>query len=85
METEDIRLTFAPDGVDAIAGYAQKVNDETDNIGARRLHTLMEHLLEQILFDGVEAEDRSPVVNRAYVDERLRDIVEDHDLSRSVL
>jgi ATP-dependent HslUV protease ATP-binding subunit HslU len=85
METEGIRLTFAPDGVDAIAGYAQKVNDETDNIGARRLHTLMEHLLEQILFDGVEAEDRSPVVNRAYVDERLRDIVEDHDLSRSVL
>ena len=49
------------------------------------MHTIMERLLEEILFEGAETEDRSPTIDRAYVEEKLKDVVEDHDLSRSIL
>jgi ATP-dependent HslUV protease ATP-binding subunit HslU len=85
METEGVHLTFTADGIDAIAGYAASVNESSENIGARRLHTIMEHLLDEVLFEGAEAADRRPVIDRAYVDARLKDVVRDHDLSRSIL
>ena len=85
METEDVHLSFTDDGIEAIAGYAAAVNQSSENIGARRLHTIMELLLEEILFEGAEMADRNQVIDRAYVEEKLKDVVEDHDLSRSIL
>jgi len=85
METEEVRLQFTGDGLDAIADCAVTVNEATENIGARRLQTIMERLLEDILFEGSELEDRNPVIDREFVNRMLTDIVEDRDLSRYIL
>jgi ATP-dependent HslUV protease ATP-binding subunit HslU len=85
METEGVGLSFTPDGLDAIADCAVMVNDATENIGARRLQTIMERLLEEILFEGPDLEDRNPVIDRDYVHRMLSDVVEDRDLSRYIL
>jgi ATP-dependent HslUV protease ATP-binding subunit HslU len=85
MDTEGVHLQFTGDGLDAIADCAVMVNDATENIGARRLQTIMERLLEEILFQGPDLEDRNPVIDRAYVDRMLADVVEDRDLSRYIL
>ncbi len=85
METEGVGLQFTADGLDAIADCAVTVNETTENIGARRLQTIMERLLEEILFQGSELEDRNPVIDRDFVNRMLADVVEDRDLSRYIL
>jgi ATP-dependent HslUV protease ATP-binding subunit HslU len=85
LATEGVRLTFTDDAVQAIADLAIRVNDGTENIGARRLYTIMEKLLEQISFDAPGLPGKDITVDAAYVDERLRDIVRDQDVSRYIL
>jgi ATP-dependent HslUV protease ATP-binding subunit HslU len=85
LATEGVRLTFTDDAVQAIADLAIRVNDGTENIGARRLYTIMEKLLEQISFDAPGLPGKDITIDAAYVDERLRDIVRDQDVSRYIL
>ena len=85
MATEQITLEFTEDGVREIARIAAEANETMENIGARRLHTIMERLLDELLFEGAEAPDRNPVIDRAYVERMLSDVVENRDLSRYIL
>ncbi len=85
LETEGVHLTFAPEAVREIAALATKVNERTENIGARRLHTIMEKLLEEISFTAPDLGDRSLTITADYVRERLADLIEDEDLSRYIL
>jgi len=85
LATEGVRLSFEPDAVDRIAEMGCEVNDRTENIGARRLHTMMERLLDELLFSAPEAAGSEVVVTRRYVDDRLAGIVKDADLSRYIL
>ncbi len=85
LETEGISLTFTKDGLDAIAATAVQVNERTENIGARRLFTIMERLLEQISYEGSELAEKKVTIDAGYVNERLREIVKDQDLSRYIL
>ncbi len=85
LETEGISLEFTQDGLYEIAATAAQVNDRTENIGARRLFTIMERLLEQVLFDAPQVPDPRLRVDAHYVKERLREIVKDEDLSRFIL
>jgi ATP-dependent HslUV protease ATP-binding subunit HslU len=83
--TEDVTLTFTPRAVEKIADFAARVNDITENIGARRLHTVMERLLDEISFDAPELGARALTVDEDYVDRMLADIVKNEDLSRYIL
>lgn len=85
MATEDIQLSFTDDAVEQIAEVATVVNERTENIGARRLYTIMETLLEDISFDAPDLEEKKIVIDAKYVEEKLDDIVEDEDLSRYIL
>ena len=85
LSTEGVTLEFREDGVDAIAEIAEQVNESTENIGARRLHTMMEQLLEQVSFEGADLEPKRVVIDAAYVRERLTDVAGDADLSRYIL
>ena len=85
MAAEGVRLRFSDDAVREIARLACVVNDNTENIGARRLHTIMEALLEEISFKGLELRNRSVKVNSAYVRKKLGDIAGDKDVSRYIL
>jgi ATP-dependent HslUV protease ATP-binding subunit HslU len=85
LKTEGVALEFTADAIDRIAAIAEEVNEKTENIGARRLHTIMECLLEDVLFDAPRADLTEMVVDAAYVDEKLADIKEDEDLSRYIL
>jgi ATP-dependent HslUV protease ATP-binding subunit HslU len=85
METEDIKLTFHDDAVQEIAKFAALVNDRTENIGARRLHTIMERLLDEISFEGPDLKEKTVAVDAAYVQKMLASIVQDQDLSRYIL
>jgi ATP-dependent HslUV protease ATP-binding subunit HslU len=85
METEGITLEFTPEAVKELAALATRVNERTENIGARRLHTVMEKLLEDISFHAPELEKQKITVTDAYVRERLADLIEDEDLSRYIL
>ena len=85
LATEKITIEFTPDAVKEIARSAQMVNDSTENIGARRLHTIMEHVLEDVSFDAPEISPARIVVDEKYVRERLEDIIEDRDVSRYIL
>ena len=82
---EDVTLTFTPDAVARIADYAARVNDHAENIGARRLHTVMERLLDELSFDAPEHRDSSVVIDEGYVERMLADIVTNEDLSRYIL
>jgi ATP-dependent HslUV protease ATP-binding subunit HslU len=85
LRTEAVELKFTPDGLKEIAEFAALVNERTENIGARRLHTIMERVLDEISF---EAPDRSGMklgIDSTYVRERLVDVVKDQDLSRYIL
>ena len=84
LETEGVTLEFTKEGVQRIAEIAFKVNESTENIGARRLHTVMEHLLEIPLFDSPNG-PTSVVIDPEYVDEKMGELVEDEDLSRYIL
>jgi ATP-dependent HslUV protease ATP-binding subunit HslU len=85
LATDNIELTITNDAVDAIASFAFQVNQSTQNIGARRLYTIMERLLEDLSFDAPDRSDRKVTVNAAYVNERLRQVAEDEDLSKFIL
>ncbi len=85
MGTERIELSFAPDGIQRIAEVAFHVNERTENIGARRLHTVMERLLEVVSFEAADKGGESVVVDAAYVDEHLGKLVQNEDLTRYIL
>jgi ATP-dependent HslUV protease ATP-binding subunit HslU len=85
LETEGIRLEFKDDGVSAIADVAAAVNQRSADIGARRLHTVMERLLDELSFEAPDLSARSVVVDAAMVSEKLGDLVEDQDLSQYIL
>jgi ATP-dependent HslUV protease ATP-binding subunit HslU len=85
MATEGVTLEFARDGIEALADVAFNVNRTTQNIGARRLHTILERVLEQISFDGPDLGDKRVRINSAYVRERLADVLEKEDLSKFIL
>jgi ATP-dependent HslUV protease ATP-binding subunit HslU len=85
MQTENITLVFAPEGIRRIAEIAWHVNESTENIGARRLYTVMEKLLEDLSFDASQNHGQSISIDVAYVDERLKDLSESEDLARYVL
>ncbi len=85
MATEGLTVEFTDDGLAEIAATAVQVNERTENIGARRLFTIMERLLEQVSFEGSEMNEKTIVVDAGYVRERLQNIVKDQDLSRYIL
>ncbi|MBI4702391.1 MAG: ATP-dependent protease ATPase subunit HslU [Deltaproteobacteria bacterium] len=85
LETEGVAVDFDAEAIAEIAGMAEKVNAEAENIGARRLHTVMEKLLEELSFSAPEIADQSVRITRAYVRERLADLVASEDLSRFIL
>ncbi|HWF86421.1 MAG TPA: ATP-dependent protease ATPase subunit HslU [Vicinamibacterales bacterium] len=85
MDTEGIDLTFTEDAVHRIADFATIVNERTENIGARRLHTVMEKLLDEISFEGPDLLEKTVVIDDAYVTKMLAEIVKDEDLSRYIL
>jgi len=83
--TEEVSLNFTKDAIDEIAGIAAHVNEKTENIGARRLHTVLEKLLEDISFEAPEKKNGKLLVDKKYVNEKLNEIVKDEDLSRYIL
>ena len=85
LETEAVKLTFLDDAVQEIARFAATVNENTENIGARRLHTIMEKLLDEISFEGPDLKKKSIRIDAAYVQKMLAEIVKDQDLSRYIL
>jgi len=85
METEGIKLSFTDDAVLEIAKFAALVNERTENIGARRLHTIMERLLDEISFEGPDLKEKTQSIDAAYVKQMLEAIVKDQDLSRYIL
>jgi ATP-dependent HslUV protease ATP-binding subunit HslU len=85
LGTEEIELVFEPDGIDALAGYAFAINQKTQNIGARRLYTIMERLLEELSFNAPDMEKGKVVINADYVKQRIDDISKDEDLSKFIL
>ncbi len=85
LRTEEIEVVFEDEAVVEIARIAEEVNNMTENIGARRLHTLMEYLLEDFLFDAPDMNSEKVVIDKAYVEKRLKDIKDDEDLSRYIL
>ena len=85
LGTEELALTFTPDAVLRIADFAARVNEITENIGARRLHTVMERLLDEISFDAPDLGATAVTIDEAYVDRMLADIVKNEDLSRYIL
>ena len=85
LGTEDIDVTFTPGAVGRIADFAARVNDTTENIGARRLHTVMERLLDELSFEAPDRTEKSVTIDEAYVDRMLADIVRNEDLSRYIL
>ena len=85
MATEGLTLEYTDDAIDEIAELAETVNDRMENIGARRLHTIMEKLLEEVSFHASEMEGQSLIVDAKYVKSQLKDVVQDQDLSRYIL
>ena len=85
MDTEGIRLKFSNDAISEIAAVASQVNEDTENIGARRLHTIMERVLEEVSFEGPDLKKKTVNIDAAYVKERLAEISRDQDLSRYIL
>jgi len=85
LDTESVKVNFLEDGIAEIAEMAALINERTENIGARRLYTMMEKLLDEISFDAPEMSGNSMVIDAKYVLEKLKDFVEDEDLSRYIL
>ncbi|MCC7082848.1 MAG: ATP-dependent protease ATPase subunit HslU [Burkholderiales bacterium] len=85
LATEGVRLEFAAEGIRRLAEIAFQVNEKTENIGARRLYTVMEKLLEELSFNAAEHEGKTLAVDAAYVDQRLQDLAQSEDLARYVL
>ncbi len=85
MKTENVELEFAASGIERIAEVAFKVNERSENIGARRLHTVLERLLDVVSFEATDRPGERVVIDRDYVEEHLGELVEDEDLSRYIL
>ncbi|MDC0610086.1 HslU--HslV peptidase ATPase subunit [Vibrio sp.] len=85
MKTEGVDVEFTEDGIEQIANAAWRVNETTENIGARRLHTVMERLMDEISYQASEKSGEAMTVNASYVKERLGELIEDEDLSRFIL
>jgi ATP-dependent HslUV protease ATP-binding subunit HslU len=85
MKTEGVEVAFGPDAIESLAEYAYRVNQSTQNIGARRLHTIMERLLEELSFEAPDMKMGRVEINAAYVKERLDEIAQDEDLSKFIL
>ena len=85
LKAEDVHLTFKEDAIDQIAEMSAQVNLRTENIGARRLQTIMEKFLEDISFDAPDLENKNITIDASYIREKLKDIIQDEDLSRYIL
>ena len=85
LGTEGVKLEFAPDAIDRLAAIAHEVNERHENIGARRLHTVLERLLDKISYEAPDRDGESLRIDAAYVDQHLGDLVHDEDLSRYIL
>ena len=85
LETDGVTLEFTDDGIDAIAEYAYRVNLETENIGARRLHTILEKILEDVAYEAPDIDEKHIVVNKGFVSGKLNDVVQNVDLSHYIL
>ena len=85
LDTEGVKLQFSEDAVQAIAKFATSVNEQTENIGARRLHTILEKVLDELSFEAPDLKKKSVKIDAAYVDKQLADIVKNQDLSRYIL
>jgi ATP-dependent HslUV protease ATP-binding subunit HslU len=85
LATEGVQIEFTPDGVNRLAQIAHDVNERTENIGARRLATVMEHLLDEVSFDAAQRSGQTLTVDAAFVDSRLKDLSHNEDLSRYIL
>jgi ATP-dependent HslUV protease ATP-binding subunit HslU len=85
MATEGLQVDFSKDAIEEIAEIAEKVNETTENIGARRLHTVMEKVMEEISFSASDLKKKKIRIDKKYVQEQLKDIVKDEDLSRFIL
>lgn len=85
LATEDVSISFQEDGIGEIADVAAQVNERAEDIGARRLHTILEKVLEELLFDAPDVEDKNWTIDREYVKRMLEGIIEDEDLSRFIL
>ena len=85
LQTEGIEVDFTPDAIEEIAEIAEKVNEEMENIGARRLHTIMEKVMEDISFEAPDLPKKKIVIDKKYVREKLQDILKDQDLQKFIL
>jgi ATP-dependent HslUV protease ATP-binding subunit HslU len=85
LETEGVKLSFTEDAVQAIARFATSVNEQTENIGARRLHTILEKILDELSFEAPDLKKKTVKIDEAYVTKQLADIVKNQDLSRYIL
>ncbi len=85
LATEDVEIKFSEDAIDEIAEIAEIVNDKAENIGARRLHTILEKILEDISFEAPERKGEKLLIDRSYVKDKLSEIVKDEDLSKYIL
>jgi len=85
METEGMALAFKPDAIEEIASIAVLVNERTENIGARRLFTILEKLLDDVAFDAPDRTEKKMTIDSKYVRERLNEIIKSEDLSRYIL
>jgi ATP-dependent HslUV protease ATP-binding subunit HslU len=85
LETESVKLTFTDDSIAALARFAVQVNEQTENIGARRLHTILERVLDEISFDAPELKKKNVKIDAAYVSKQLAEIAKNQDLSRYIL
>jgi len=85
LKTEAVDVVFKDEAVEEIARIAEEVNSMTENIGARRLYTLMECMLEDILFEAPNMQEKKIVIDKKYVEDKLKDIKDDEDLSRYIL
>ncbi len=85
LATDGVELEFTPDAVDELAAMAARANEQAENIGARRLHTLLERVLEPLAFDAPDALQGKVVVDGAFVRQRLEGVLQDQDLSRYIL
>ncbi len=85
LATEGVTLEFTPEGITRLAGIAFDVNERTENIGARRLSTVLERLLDEVSFDAANLSGQTISIDAAYVDQRLQSLSQDEDLSRFIL
>ena len=85
LGTENVTLRFTPDAIEAVAELAMRVNEATENIGARRLYTIMEKLLEEVSFTAPDLPGKEILIDADYVHARLADLTRDQDLSRYIL